>query len=127
MSLDYSGTLSTEERQILTEITMHIICNDTVAREQEAKVLFAVNDELNSAPLPDVPMILYLSVDNSGDELWVNSMQTMADASSDGTLIQLDCGHNVHSFEYERISEDMTEFIENLGKQLESLENEEST
>lgn len=38
----------------------------------------------------------------------------MVDASTDGTLIRLDCGHHVHDFEYKRISADMRDLIENL-------------
>jgi hypothetical protein len=43
-------------------------------------------------------------------------MQAMVDASENGQLIKLDCGHYVHDFEYERISKDMKEFIEELDK-----------
>jgi hypothetical protein len=60
-------------------------------------------------------MIMYCSADNEGDELWEGGMQAMVDASSDGQLIKLDCGHYVHDFEYERISSDMKEFIGELG------------
>ena len=69
---------------------------------------------MNSAPLPTVPMIMYVSGDFSNDEHWVNGMHAMVDASSNGTLIPLDCGHYVHDFEYERISAQIKEFIETL-------------
>ena len=74
--------------------------------------LIALNDERNSAPLPTVPMILYVSNEPSNDAFWVGGMQAMADASSDGTLIRLDCGHYVHYYAYERISRDMKMLIE---------------
>ncbi|WP_297961404.1 hypothetical protein [uncultured Ruminococcus sp.] len=55
------------------------------------------------------------SMQNS--EKWEKAAQAMADASRDGQLIKLNCGHYVHDFEYERISRDMKGFIEKLDKQ----------
>ena len=115
VSFDTSGTLTEEENNILTEIVCHRFLNDTVINENNPDNELAVNEEINSAPLPTVPMIMYVSADNINDELWVNGMQAMVDASSDGNLIQLDCGHYVHDFEYERISKDMKEIIAKLG------------
>lgn len=115
VSFDTSGTLTEEENNILTEIVCHRYLNDTVINENNPDNELAVNEEINSAPLPTVPMIMYVSADNINDELWVNGMQAMVDASSDGNLIQLDCGHYVHDFEYERISKDMKEIIAKLG------------
>ena len=112
---DQSGTLNDEEKQIFTELFCKNSLNDTVLREGDNGLQLALNDELNSAPLPTVPMIMYCSADNEGDELWEGGMQAMVDASSDGKLIKLDCGHYVHDFEYERISSDMKEFIGELG------------
>ena len=113
-NLDQSGTLSDEKKKIFTEIACHKTTNDTMMNEGDLDNELAVIDELNSAPLPTVPMIMYASADYSGQELWVGGMQAMVDASTNGKLIQLDCGHYVHDFEYERISADMKEFIENL-------------
>ena len=112
---DTSGTLSEEENNILTEIACHKLLNDTVVNENDPDNEIAVNEEINSAPLPTVPMIMYMSSDDNGD-LWESGMQAMVDASENGQLIKLDCGHYVHNFEYERISKDMKEFIDGLGK-----------
>lgn len=114
-SFDTSETLTEEENKILTEIACHKLLNDTVVSENAPDNEIAVNEEINSAPLPTVPMIMYMSSDDNGD-LWESGMQAMVDASSDGKLIKLGCGHYVHAFEYERISKDMKEFIETLDK-----------
>ncbi|WP_297957328.1 alpha/beta fold hydrolase [uncultured Ruminococcus sp.] len=111
---DYSGTLTDDEKKIFTEIACHTTANDTILKEQELDGVLAVNDELNSAPLPTVPMIMYVSADYGDEEMWVGGMQAMADASSDGQLIKLDCGHYVHDFEYERISDDIKDLINGL-------------
>ena len=114
---DYSasGALSEEDAEIYKEIACHKSMNDTMQNEADAESIIALNDERNSAPLPTVPMILYVSGENGSDVLWVNGMQAMVDASSDGTLIRLDCGHDVHNYAYERISRDMKAFIEKLN------------
>ncbi|MBR6716785.1 MAG: alpha/beta hydrolase [Oscillospiraceae bacterium] len=110
-----SGELSAEDCAIYKEIACHKNVNDTMQNEGMIENIIALNDERNSAPLPTVPMILYVSNEPSNDEYWVGGMQAMADASSDGTLIQLDCGHYVHHYAYERISADMKAFIEKLN------------
>ena len=105
-----SGVLSEEDCAIYKEIACHKNVNDTMQNEGDVEI--ALNDERNSAPLPTVPVLLYVSNEPSNDAFWVGGMQAMADASSDGTLIQLDCGHYVHYYAYERISQDMKAFIE---------------
>ncbi len=114
--LDQSGTLTDDEKKIFTEIACHVTANDTMFNEGDLDNELALIDELNASPLPTVPMIMYVSADYGGDELWVSGAQAMADASSDGQLIKLDCGHYVHDFEYERISGDIKELVEGLDK-----------
>ena len=112
---DESGTLTAEEKQIYTELNCKKSLNDTVIREGSNDLELALYDEFDASPLPTVPMIMYVSADNDGDELWVGGMQAMVDASENGQLIKLDCGHYVHNFEYERISADIKELIAGLS------------
>ena len=113
-NFDQSGTLTSEERAIFTEIACHVTVNDTMMNESSLDNELSIVEELNSSPLPTVPMIMYVSADYGSSELWVGGMQAMVDSSSDGELICLDCGHYVHDFEYERISTDMRDLIEDL-------------
>lgn len=110
-----SGTLTKEESAIYKEIACHKNVNPTELNEGDTEKIIALNDERNAAPLPTVPMMLYVSNETSNDEYRTGGMQAMVDASSDGKLIKLDCGHYVHHFESERISRDMKELIENLN------------
>ena len=112
---DESGTLTAEEKQIYTELNCKKSLNDTVIREGSNDLELALYDEFDASPLPTVPMIMYVSADNDGDELWVGGMQAMVDASENGQLIKLDCGHYVHNFEYERISANIKELIAELN------------
>ena len=115
--VDYneSGTLTKEESAIYKEIACHKMWNPTELNEADTEKIIALNDERNAAPLPTVPMMLYVSNETSNDEYRIGGMQAMVEASSDGKLIKLDCGHYVHHFESERISRDMKELIENLN------------
>jgi len=114
-SLDQSGTLSEEENKIMTEICCHKLLNDTIMNEGKQDIERAVNAEINSSALPAVPMILYLSPDSTqADESWENGAQAMVNASVNGKLVKLDCGHYVHDFEYERIAEDIRALVGGL-------------
>ena len=116
-SLDQSGTLTEEENNIYTEMSCHNLLNETIMNEGKQDIERAVNAEINDSALPTVPMILYLSPDSTqADESWEKGAQAMADASANGRLIKLDCGHYVHDFEYERISADIKELIAELDK-----------
>ena len=110
-----SGALSDDDCAIYKEIACHKNVNDTMQNEGKVEHIIALNDDRNSAPLPTVPVLLYVSNEPSNDAYWTGGMQAMVDASSDGTLIQLDCGHYVHNYAYERISQDMKAFIEKLN------------
>ena len=110
-----SGTLTKEESAIYKEIACHKNMNPTELNEGDTEKTIALNDERNAAPLPTVPVMMYVSNESSNDEYRIGGMQAMVDASSDGKLIKLDCGHYVHHFESERISRDMKELIENLN------------
>lgn len=109
-----SGTLTEQEQKIYNELFCKKALNDTMMREGDDGQELALVDELNAVSLPTVPMILYMSADDNG-AYWESGMQAMVDASSDGKLIKLDCGHYVHDYEYERIGREMKEFIESLN------------
>ena len=111
-SLDQSGTLTKEENKLFTEICCRKLLNESVIREGDINNTIAVNQELNAAPLPNTPMLLYISPDSTEfDENWEKSSQAMTDASENGILTELDCGHYIHDFEYERIAKEMKEFL----------------
>lgn len=110
-----SGTLTKEECAIYKEIACHKNVNPTELNEGKAENIIALNDDRNAAPLPTVPVMLYVSNETSNDEYRIGGMQAMVDASENGTLIKLDCGHYVHHFESERISRDMKNLIESLN------------
>ena len=86
--------------------------SETILREMDG--VKAVNEEINSKPLPKTPTIQYISGVNKDNELWQSGHKAVVDASENGELIQLDCGHYVHHYESERIAKEMDEFIKSL-------------
>ena len=86
--------------------------SETILREMDG--VKAVNEEINSKPLPKTPTIQYISGVNKDNELWQSGHKAVVDASENGELIQLDCGHYVHYYESERIAKEMDEFIKSL-------------
>ena len=70
-------------------------------------------DEIVSMPLPTVPTIQYIAMHDS-DPIWESGHQDLVDASENGKLIKLDCGHYVYWYEPDRIVKDIKEFIKTL-------------
>ena len=68
--------------------------------------------------MPKTPMLLFVSDGSGGTgldkETWRGFTEKFAESVDNDQIVEIDCGHYVHDFEYERISEDMKEFIEGL-------------
>ena len=108
---DYDDMSDTEIEQYIA-----LVCknqgNDTVMRENNG--IRKACEEINAAKLPNVPTLQYLDISSTEDETYISSCQKIIDASDNGKMIQLDCGHYVHHFESERIAADIKELIKNL-------------
>ena len=102
--------LSKEEKALYRAIACKIALNPVIINET-----LAVPDackEIDSMPLPDLPMLMYVSDGNvNGGKNWVEVEKDYAAGASDAELIELNCSHYVHDFEYERIAADMKVFI----------------
>ena len=108
---DYEDMSDAEIKQYIA-----LVCknqgNDTVMRENDG--IRKACEEISGESLPAVPSLLYLDTSSNEDETYISSAQKIIDASDDGKMIHLDCGHYVHHFESERIAAEMKEMIENL-------------
>ena len=109
MSISEYDGMTGDEVKKYTALVCGKSINKTVCRELGAEA--AAWDEIKSAPLPAAPTIQYISGINADDEPWISAHQAFADASADGQIIQLGCGHYVHQFESERIAKEMKEFL----------------
>ncbi|MBR1724740.1 MAG: hypothetical protein IJ723_06970, partial [Ruminococcus sp.] len=71
--------------------------------------------KIDGVPMPDIPMLMFVSDGKeTGIEKWSDIQKEYASELSNATVIELDCGHYVHNYKQEQISEKMKEFIGNI-------------
>lgn len=113
------GTLSEEEKELYRAVfyrrtaTVTMI-NETAAVKENAKTVEA-------AGVPHLPMLLFISDGSGGTgfdkETWRSIPKEYLSQASGGDYIELDCPHYIHDHAYEKIAEEMTEFISGLEEQ----------
>ena len=107
--------LTEEEKRIMRELSVRNNLNDDVV--SESRDIANISETVRSAPLPAQPCIHFIAQRDLGApwvEQWRRTHQEYADASTDGKLIQLSCGHYVHDFEYEKIAAEIRELAKRL-------------
>lgn len=107
------GTLSDEEKKIYRAVfysrtaTVTMI-NECAAVKENAK-------KVESAGVPQVPMLLFISDGSGGTgfdkETWRKIPIEYISHVHNGRYIELDCPHYVHDYEYDAISEYIMEFL----------------
>lgn len=107
--------LTEEEKCILRELCVRNNCNYDIF--SECRDVRNACDEINASPLPAQPCVHFIAQrdpDEPLTEKWRRAHQEYADASVEGKLVQLSCGHYVHDFEYEKIAEEIRELAKRL-------------
>ena len=101
--------LSSEDKKIYKALAAQKAVNCDIAYETMA--VSEACKKINENAIPEVPVLMFLSkgAGNLGE-----SPKEYAAKLSSCKVIELDCGHYVHNFEYERISTEMKSFIESL-------------
>ncbi|MCR4713206.1 MAG: alpha/beta hydrolase [Treponemataceae bacterium] len=101
--------LSSEDKKIYKALAAKKAVNCDIAYETMA--VSKACKKINENAIPEVPVLMFLSkgAGNLGE-----SPKEYAAKLSSCKVIELDCGHYVHNFEYERISTEMKSFIESL-------------
>lgn len=108
-------TLSKEEKEIYRAIGCKIAFNETVLNEGQA--IPEACKTIDSATKPDIPMLMFVSDGKeTGIDHWIDVQKEYASDLSDAKVIELNCGHYVHNFKQEQISNEMKEFIESLNE-----------
>ena len=103
------GTLTEEEKKIAHALLYKNFSNKTTINElkyisENAKIVGA-------GEIPQVPMLLFISNDTSTTEL-TDAAQRYANTVENAKVIQLDCPHYVHDYEYNRISKEIKAFLQ---------------
>ena len=105
--------LSQEEKDIYRAIGCRIAVNEDVINE--GKAIPEACKTIDGMPKPDIPMLLFISDGKeTGIASWGASQKEFASGLSDARVIELDCGHYVHNFRQERISNEMKAFLKSL-------------
>ncbi len=111
--------LTVQEKRVIRELCVRNTCNYDVV--SECRDIPKACEAISRAPLPEQPCVHFISKRDPGlpwAEKWRKAHQDYADASADGRLVQLDCGHYVHDFEFEKIAGEIRELAKRLrGKE----------
>ncbi len=111
-----SSVLSDEEIKIYRQIAYARILNADV--KSEGGFTDEACDEINSSPMPGVPMILFVSDGTGGTPMdkdsWRGCAHDFASRCTNANVVELDCPHYVHNYETDRIESDMRAFAESL-------------
>ena len=70
---------------------------------------------VGAGEIPQVPMLLFISNDTSTTEL-TDATQRYANTVESAKVIQLDCPHYVHNYEYNMIGEEIKNFLQEATK-----------
>ena len=110
------GTLTEEEKEIVHALLYKNFSNRTTINElkyisENAKIVWA-------GEIPQVPMLLFISNDTSTTEL-TDATQRYANTVENAKVIQLDCPHYVHDYEYNMIGEEIKNFLQATTKAIE--------
>jgi pimeloyl-ACP methyl ester carboxylesterase len=103
------GTLTEEEKKIAHALLYKNFSNRTTINE--LKYVSENATIVGAGEIPQVPMLLFISNDTSTTEL-TDAAQRYANTVENAKVIQLDCPHYVHDYEYNRISKEIKAFLQ---------------
>lgn len=103
------GTLTEKEKDIVHALLYSNFSNKTTINE--FKYISDNAKTVGAGEIPQVPMLLFVSNDASKTEL-TDAIQRYANAAENANIIQLDCPHYVHDYEYNRISNEIEVFLQ---------------
>lgn len=106
------GTLTDKEKEIYCAVFYSRTATSTMI--EELKNIKQSAAKVGSGDMPQVPMLMFVS-NGSGTgwdtEKWQNYQLEFAEGKDNIQTVMLDCGHYVHDYEYERISEEIKAFL----------------
>lgn len=110
------GNLNENEKNLYRVIAYRKAVTDDMINE--GKMIQKNAKKLEDIDNTQIPMLLFIS---NGDETgfekneWQSFGINYINSKSNGKYITLDCAHNVHKIEYEKINEESIKFINNLS------------
>lgn len=106
------GTLTEEEKAIYRAVFYSRTATTTMLNEMD---YVEENAEIvDSGDVPQVPMLLFVSngegTGRDGED-WLNDQKSFIKEVEHGEIVELDCPHYVHDYEYQAISEHIADFL----------------
>ena len=108
------GNLTKEEKKLYRAIASKIAVNKVIINE--SKAIREACNKIAENPKPDVPTLMFVS-NGQGTGLkkdWQEAQREYAEGLKMAKVVELDCGHYVHDFEYESISKEMKAFLSEI-------------
>ena len=108
------GTLSDEEKEVYRAIFYSRTATTTMMNEVSSIKENAKIVEVGG--IPQVPMLLFVSngMGTGWDkETWRSYQLKYVESVENGIVIEMDCPHYVHDYQYEKMSEEIINFISN--------------
>lgn len=106
------GTLSEEEKEIYRAVFYSRTATKTMLGE--VNKIKENAEKVNSNGVPQVPMLLFVS-NGSGtgweSDLWRSYQTNYISNVNKSRIIELDCPHYIHNYEYEKISKEIKVFL----------------
>ena len=103
--------LSKNEKQLYKALAAKIAVNIDIFNE--GKAIPDACKIIDSKPIPDIPIMLFVSDGKETKALnWIQNQRDFADAHKNAKVIELNCGHYVHNFEYDKISREVKRVLE---------------
>lgn len=108
------GTLTEEEKELYRAIFYRRTATKTMINEVEHIKENAI--KVKEKPMPEVPMLMFSSNgEGTGwdEDTWRNFQVEFTKKADNATLVNLNCPHYVHNYEYIKIADDIEEFLDN--------------
>lgn len=102
-----SPTLSEDEKKVYKALAAKKAVNCDIVNETLA--IPKACEEINKNPMPAQKMLMFIS---NGPGNLGEAPKKFARKLPNCRSVELDCGHNIHYYEYERIAREIREFIE---------------
>lgn len=110
------GTLSEDEKKLYRTIFYRRTANITMMNEvsnirESAKIV-------NELGAPQIPTLLFISNGTGtgwNKDNWFSFQKNYAESIENGKVIELDCPHYVHDYEYKTISKNIIEFLADIN------------
>lgn len=106
------GTLSDKEKEIYRAIFYSRTASTTMMNEVSSVKENA--ETVTEGGTPQIPMLLFVS-NGTGTgwdkDAWRSYQIEFAEACQNGTVIEIDCPHYIHDYQYEMISKEIIGFV----------------